>query len=362
VERVDGLTVYRTPGYPPFALPYLREAQVIKHLRRRLSAIVEQERPAVLHAHSPSLNGLAALSVGRKRHLPVVYEVRALWEDAAVDQGKYKQKSFKYVLGRRIETSLLRRVDAVFTICNGLKQDICARGVPADRVTVIRNCVDSQHFSHEPHDNSLSEGLGLKGKLVLGFIGSFFDFEGLDLLLKAFVVLCKSTNDVRLLLVGDGIEGPNLRAQALELGLGDRVVFAGSVPHADVLRYYSLMDVLIYPRKSLRITELVTPLKPLEAMAMGKLVVASDVGGLRELIRDGVTGFLFRAGDVVDLAETVQRVVTRKDVLTHVGEEATRYIRERHSWSTVVSEYLPVYQRCLVEHGLSFQAIRADGD
>jgi glycosyltransferase involved in cell wall biosynthesis len=122
------------------------------------------------------------------------------------------------------------------------------------------------------------------------------------------------------------------------------------------------MDVLIYPRKSLRITELVTPLKPLEAMAMGKLVVASDVGGLRELIQDGVTGFLFRAGDVVNLAETVQRVVTRKDTLTYVGEQATRYIREKHSWGTVVSEYLPVYRRCLVEHGLSFQTIHADGD
>ena len=191
----------------------------------------------------------------------------------------------------------------MFTICEGLRSDIAARGIPADKVTVIPNAVDIDNF--EPGgtpDAALKARLGLDGATVLGFIGSFYAYEGLDLLLAALPALLQHRPDLRVLLVGGGPQEAALKAQAQQLGVADKVVFTGRVPHAEVQRYYDLVDVLAYPRHSMRLTELVTPLKPLEAMAQGRLLVASDVGGHKELIRDGETGMLFQAGSADALA------------------------------------------------------------
>jgi glycogen synthase len=207
----------------------------------------------------------------------------------------------------------MQRVDHIFTICEGLRRDILARGIPPDKVTVIPNAVDIAHFQlASPPDPALKHQLGLDTNArLLGFIGSFYAYEGLDLLLDALPRLLQTHPDLRVLLVGGGPQEANLKAQAQRLGLADRVVFTGRVPHTEVNRYYDLIDLLVYPRHSMRLTELVTPLKPLEAMAQGRLLVASDVGGHRELIRDGETGRLFAAGNVEALAQAV------RDLLAH---------------------------------------------
>ncbi len=147
----------------------------------------------------------------------------------------------------------------------------------------------------------------------MGFIGSFYAYEGLDLLLAALPQVTARIPDARVLLVGGGPQENELKALAAKLGIEDRVVFAGRVPHGEVQRYYGIVDVFAYPRKSMRLTELVTPLKPLEAMAQGRLLVASDVGGHRELIRDGETGVLFRAGDAASLADAIVRLLGQRD-------------------------------------------------
>lgn len=350
VEQAAELQFYRTTqrGGWLSRLPAVGgHLEVVTSLKRRIDEAAEAERPDIIHAHSPSLNGLAALSVARARGIPLVYEVRAFWEDAAVDQGTAREGDLRYRLTRASENHVLRRADAVFTICDGLRQDMLARGLPGDKVTVIPNAVNANDFDFAPdRDPSLAQQLGLQGALVLGFIGSFYAYEGLDLLLQAFPQIAAALPQARLLLVGGGLEDAALRAQAQRLGIADRVTFTGRVPHDQVGRYYSLLDLALFPRHSIRLTETVTPLKPLEAMAMGAVCVASDVGGHRELIEDGQTGFLFRAGSAQALADAVVAVVAqRPDSMAAARAAGREFVERERSWKASVARAAAVYER-----------------
>ena len=345
-EDVDGWHFYRTEAAKGTfsSKPVLGEIKLMKQLETRLLEVAERVKPDILHAHSPVLNAIPALRVGKRLGLPVVYEIRAFWEDAAVDHGTTTEGSLRYRMTRNLETWALRRVDHVTTICEGLRADIVARGIPAEKVTVIPNAVDIESFdSGGLPDEALKEKLGLSSCTLIGFIGSFYAYEGLDLLLEAFPQILARLPDVRLLLVGGGPQEAALKEQASRLGIADKVVFTGRVPHQEVQRYYDLIDVLAYPRHSMRLTDLVTPLKPLEAMAQGRLLVASDVGGHRELIRDGETGMLFRAGSAKSLAETVMKLLAKREYWTELRHAGRAYVEDERNWARSVANYRHVY-------------------
>ena len=350
VEDVDGWRFHRTPlgESPASRLPgvgYLRE---MRASARRIEELARAFDAEILHAHSPVLNALPALRAGRRLGIPVVYELRALWEDAAVDHGTTKEGDLRYRASRALETHALRRAGHITTICEGLRREIVDRGIPAGRVTVIPNAVDAREFRFgDAPDPSLQAKLGLTGATVIGFAGSFYAYEGLDLLLEAAALLLPRKPELRVLLVGGGPQEDALKAQAARLSLGERVVFTGRVPHADVQRYYNLIDVLAYPRKRMRLTEIVTPLKPLEAMAQGRMFVASDVGGHRELVRDGETGFLFPADDAGALARRIDDVLARKDEWPRVRAEARRFVETERTWARSVARYEDVYSELL---------------
>lgn len=348
-EKVAGLKFYRTRPIKMFSrIPILGQLGIVMSLRRRLSSIIGAEQPDIIHVHSPSLNGLAALGVAKKYRIPLVYEVRAFWEDAAVDQKTCRQGNLRYRLTALSESHVLRRADAVTTICEGLKREMVNRGISEEKITVIPNGVDVDRYSfNKPCDAKLARSLGLEGKLILGFIGSFYAYEGLDLLLEAFPHITASLPDARLLIVGGGLEEKNLKRQAQELGVEDRVVFTGRVPHDQVEQYYSLIDLACFPRHSLRLTETVTPLKPLEAMAMGRICVASDVGGHKELIQEGKTGFLFRTGDVQSLVDVVNRMVSNRDGWNRIREAGRKFVEKERTWATSVSRYVQIYNSSL---------------
>jgi len=339
-DTVDGWHFYRTPTPASPKLPGLSEIAQMKATQQRLMDVARSVRPHIIHAHSPVLNAVPALRVGRELGVPVVYEVRAFWEDAAVDHGTTVEGSLRYRLTKRLETHALRQAAHVFTICEGLRQDIVGRGIPAGKVTVIPNAVDIENFDvGGAPDQALKAKLGLQDVTVLGFIGSFYAYEGLDLLLAALPELLKQRPDVRVLLVGGGPQEAALKAQAARLDMADKVVFAGRVPHAEVGRYYDLIDVLCYPRHSMRLTELVTPLKPLEAMAQGRLLVASDVGGHKELIRDGETGLLFKAGSAEALTLAVMRLLARREDWPSLRAAGRRFVEAERNWARSVANY-----------------------
>ncbi|HRI92065.1 MAG TPA: glycosyltransferase, exosortase A system-associated [Accumulibacter sp.] len=346
-EEVDGWSFQRTPS--------VEGAGLLAQMRltaARLDQLVGETRPDLIHAHSPVLNALPSLWVGRRRRLPVVYEMRASWEDAAVDHGTTVEGSLRYRASRALESLALRRADQVTTICEGLRRDIAGRGIAAERITVIPNAVDVGLFQFAVQaDATLRRSLGLDGATVLGFAGSFYGYEGLDLLIEAARQMLPRHPQLRLLLVGGGPQEANLKAQALAAGLHDRVIFTGRVAHADVQRYYELIDVLAYPRLPIRLTELVTPLKPLEAMAQGRMFVASDVGGHRELVRHGETGFLFPAGDPAALAAALDDLLAKRSQWPQIAAQARRFVEVERTWASSVARYREVYRRALAGAG-----------
>ncbi len=349
-ETVDGYHFYRTQAGSNLLakLPILNQWDVVLATKKRLNAILSQHKVDILHAHSPCLNGMAALQAGKKFNIPVVYEMRAAWEDAAVDHGTCKQGDLRYRLSRALESYVLKRADAITTICQGLKQDMMIRGIEDEKITIIPNAVDSENFTLDNNiDKSLQTELGLSGYTVLGFIGSFYAYEGLALLIKALPTILTQQPNTKLLLVGGGFEEQNLQQQVKQLNLEKQVVFTGRVPHQQVQRYYNLVDLLVYPRLSMRLTDLVTPLKPLEAMAQGRLVLASDVGGHQELIKEGQNGKLFKAGDAQDLANKAIDFLKHSEQWPDYRKNGRRFIETERNWSKSVSYYQDIYKSLL---------------
>ena len=349
LESAEGLDFHRTAVLGGiYTLPVLDQLGVVLGLRKRVLELIEQTRPDLIHAHSPSLNGLAALSAARRCGLPLVYEARSFWEDAAVDAGACREGDVRYRLTRASETHVIRRADHVVPICRGIAGDFIARGLASERCTVIPNAVDFARFSSQlDYDAELAARHGLTRGKTLGFAGSFFTFEGLGVLLEAMRRLVDLDPEVRLLLVGDGVERADLEAHVQRLGLGQHVLFTGRVPHASIESYYGIMDILVYPRLPMRLTELVTPLKPLEAMAYGKAVIASDVGGHRELIEHDRSGVLFKAGDAAALATSASALLADPARQASLRDYARRHVESRHNWASNVQAYHDIYSRLL---------------
>ena len=348
VEDIDGLSFFRTQPAKGLLvdLPISREVALMQQLESRLEEVAREIRPDIIHAHSPVLNAIPAIKVARRLGIPVVYEIRAFWEDAAVDHGSTAEGSLRYRITRALETRAIRQVDHAFTICEGLRGDILARGIAAEKITVIPNAVDVESFQlASPPDPQLLEQWGLTGKTVVGFVGSFYAYEGLDLLLDAVPELLRQRPDVRVLLVGGGPQEANLRKQVDRLGLGEYVIFTGRVPHKEVGRYYDLINVLAYPRHPMRLTELVTPLKPLEAMAQGQLFVASDVGGHKELIDHGQTGILFEAGNRESLAKAIINLLEAPATWPAIRANGRAFVENVRNWRNSVANYVEPYRR-----------------
>jgi PEP-CTERM/exosortase A-associated glycosyltransferase len=346
-ETIERLTFHRTAGTAAGPAG-MREWREIHALTKAIIRLAREWRPDVLHAHSPALCGMAALKAAHALDVPLVYEIRAFWEDAAVGNGTGRLGSLRYRLTRELENRVVSGADAVMTICQGLRDDLVARGFPAGRIGVMPNGVDLTLFGDPPpRDEALAHELALGAGPVIGFIGSFYDYEGLDDLIEAMPDLIVEHPDARLLLVGGGpVEGA-LRARAEASPVSFAIRFVGRVPHDQVDRHYSLCDVMAYPRKRSRLTDLVTPLKPLEAMAQGRLVAASDVGGHRELVTDGLTGALFPADDPPACAAALAALLARTGEWPRIRDAARAHVTAHHDWARNVRRYQDVYQALL---------------
>jgi PEP-CTERM/exosortase A-associated glycosyltransferase len=350
IEEIDGIRYYRTKalaGESISRIPFAREIKLMARLARRIAAVAKQENVELIHSHSPLLNGLPALRVARSRGIPLVYEARAFWEDAAVDHGTFAEGSFRYRVSRALETFLFKQADRCVTICEAMRSELAQRGLPPERVSVVPNGVNVSELQPRSKAAILAERLGLNGGPVFGFIGSFYRYEGLRFLVEAFPRVRLSIPDAKLLLVGGGEEEPLLRN--LAQAQGQSVLFTGRVPHEEVNDYYSLLDVFVCPRLRMRLTDLVTPLKPLESMAMSKAVLASDVGGHRELINDGRTGVLFEAGNADDLVIQCVRLAHDPVLRSSLGEAGRAFVNTERSWAKLAERYVQIYQQLLDE-------------
>ena len=363
-DDVDGIPYHRlAPTLDRTAGP----VTIVEGTAQAAVRLVEQLRPAVLHPATNFLNAQAALALRDAFGIPVVYEVRGFLEetwasrqaahatgvapaevdggtdvpDAAADADRYRG-------ARAAETACMLAADAVVTLSETMRRDIVERGCPPDRVVVVPNAVDVERFSPAPRDGALAGRLGIRsGETVLGYVSSFIAYEGIRFLIEATAILRARNHRVRLLLVGDGEERAALEACARDLGLLETgvVIFTGRVPHSAVLGHYGLIDVFVVPRTADRVSQLVTPLKPYEAMALERALVVSDVAALREIVVPGETGLVFPAEDARDLADTVEPLLDDPERRGALGRQARAWVAAHRTWRQNGERYLDLYRR-----------------
>ncbi len=314
----------------------------------RLISLGKEVRPLAIHSASNFVVGLAGAKAAKALGIPSIYEIRGFWHLTQSTKRERYVSSDHYKLSERFEIETAKESDYVFTITQALKDILVENGVEEGKISVLPNAVDSSKFNIAPKDKKLESELGFEGKVVIGYIGSFVEYEGLDLLLEACSILKEKHGDIfRLLLVGDGDIMQLLRRTARFLQLEDQVVFTGRIPHDDVQRYYSLIDIAPLPRKGLRVCELVSPLKPFEAMGAGKVLITSSVQALAEIVQDGVTGMVFEKDDSNDLATKLETAILDEELRKNIGENANKWVIENHSWDVISQRVTSLYDKIL---------------
>ena len=351
---LDGVTYFRTPCDKYLSgrairdrWPLAREISVVRLLKNRIQDLLDTEAFDLVHAHSPALCGLAALLAARSRGIPLIYEIRSFWEDSPLVRSTTWPGHIKYQLARNLETYIARHADAVVGIARPILEELKGREIPADKLFHVPNGVDVARFVPRPRDIALARELGIDESPTLGDLGTFFLWEGVAWMVRAAADLKRQGIEFRFLIVGDGADAPEVKKAIEETGVGASVRWLGRVSHDQVDRYYSVMDVLVYPRLRTRLTDLVTPLKPLEAMALGKAVLASAVGGLRELIEPEVTGVLFDPGDRADFCRQATRLLLQPDLRRKLGEKARSEVISRKDWKSLARQYESVYEAAI---------------
>ena len=338
------------------AIRGLEDLLLTQMFEEELWAVAQHVRPDIIHAHSPYQCGVPAYRVARRMGVPMVYEVRGLWEESGVANGLFKFEGAKYRYWKRMDSEAMLSADAVVCICEQLREEVIRRGVGAERVFVVPNAVDTSVFQpiaehREGNPGALPDEVQrLRARLrggAVGYIGSIRKLEGVDELVRAAGEMVRRGQDVSLLIIGEGPDAEDLRTLAAEEGLGDRAVFTGRVPHDLMPFYYDLIDVFVISRPPSRVAKLVTPLKPLEAMAMGKVLVTSDLPALREIVLDGKTGVLYAPGDVSDLADKCIRLLRDEALSTRIGGAGAQWVRKERTWSTVLKQLGPAYQSAM---------------
>lgn len=316
-----------------------------------LTAALKIRKPALVHAASNYVNALPALIAARRAGLPFVYEVRGLWELTAAQRTVTGETSERFEQTRELEIRVAREADAVLAINEALKQELVRRGVPAERISIAPNSVDVDRFKPIPRDDELKEMLGVADRFVLGFIGSIVDYEGLDDAVDCLALLERGGVKSALVIVGGGAAEAAVAARARERGVQDLVVMTGKVRPAAVPQYYSIIDVAVFPRKPSTVTETVSPLKPLEAMAMGVPVVASNVAAQAEMIRDGDTGLLYAKGDTAAFAATVARIANDPLLARELAANGRRFVETERTWSATGARVAELYARLIPANG-----------
>ncbi|MDE3721124.1 glycosyltransferase family 4 protein [Nocardiopsis sp. N85] len=340
--RVDGVAYHRLL---PWTAPAGPEEELAVGLRMA-SELVERLRPNVLHAASNHHNARLALALGERFGLPVVYEVRGFLEESWLsrDPSRSVDDAF-YRAERKSETECMLAADLVVTLGEAMRADIEARGVPRERLLVVPNAVDASFLEPLPSGTGVREAWGIgPEEFVVGTTTSCFGYEGLDTLLAAVAELRSRGESAHALIVGDGPELPALRALAEELGLTGVAHFPGRVPADRVREHHAAMDVFAVPRRDDRVCRVVTPLKPVEAMAGRLPVVASDLPALREIVEPGVTGELIPPGESAGLADALTKLAYSHEKREAYGLAGRSLVGKDRTWTGAVYRYDHAYR------------------
>lgn len=323
-----------------------KKAPIQRYIARYTKALKQfaaQGKPFVLHAASNHWNGLAGVTAARQLGIPSIYEVRGLWEITRGSRNPDWMGGPMYKYMARLETDAARNADRVITITNALRDELIRRGVNRDKISVVPNGVETSRFRPRARNQQLAERLGVQNKTVIGYVGTILDYEGIDLLIDVAGKLKEEREDVAFLLVGDGAELPQFRERIQHENLADIVMFTGRVPHHEVEDYYSIIDICPFPRLPLPVTEIVSPLKPFEAMAMQKAVVVSNVDALAEIVTDGTTGLIFTKGSSDSLAEKLRLLLDDSELRKYLASSGKEWVQRERDWKHLSKQIGQIY-------------------
>ena len=332
-------------GLKPISIVGTMQRGLMRRLfRSYLFKIIGETKPSIVHAHSAWMSAAQAFAAARLAGIPFLYEIRGLWEETAISEGRASQLGPRYSYFRLHENHLIRNADAVITLSDGLRREMIFRGSNAERTSVVPNGVDTEEFVPMSCDSKLAESLGCGARTVVGYISSLRRMEGVKYLVEA---IQKVDENAFAIVVGDGPERASLERLARDLHVQGRIKFVGAVPHAEIKKYYSIIDIFVVPRTKDKVCRVVTPLKPLEAMAMGKCLLMSDVEGLRELAKEGETAFFFEPEDSAALAARLNALIADEELRRKVGGNARRYVVRERDWRKLMEEYISIYEELL---------------
>lgn len=334
-DMVEGI-LYRRTGTPTDRAP--QTLGEVLALETTMIQELGKLRPRRVMAASDYATAIPVLLAAQRLGLPFLYEARGFWEISRAAREPGFRDSEAFATAQALEGAVAAKADLVLTLNGPMRDELIARGVAAERIALLPNAADPDALFPIPRDVALASRLGLTDAVpVIGYVGSFSDYEGLEDLILAGAELMKRGQDFRLLLVGwdsrgENRIGPALRALAEKLGLSERLIMPGAVDQNEVAKWYSLIDIAPVPRRPYQVTRLVSPLKPREAMAMGKAVVLSDLPPMAEMVRPGETGCLFPSGDHMALAQVLSELVADPARRKALGCAAREAIVKEHSW------------------------------
>lgn len=351
VSEIDGVWYQRVSEPSRQGIP---EYRYILAAADRLEAEFRRLDPAFVQAASNYVTGLPALIAARRVGIPFIYEVRGLWEITRMSRDQAFGESISFDVQRHIEGTLAREADHVFTLTEPMREELISRGVTPERITLLPNSVDANRFQPRPRDEALAGSLGIPVNVpVIGYVGTFVVYEGLEHLAEACVQLHRKGHDFRLLLVGNenasGEELGPITEEVLRIaregGIESKLILTGRVPHELVESYYSLIDICPFPRKPWPVCEMVSPMKPLEALALQKAVVVSSVRALTEMIQNGHTGVVFEKGSVASLADAIESLMGSPALRRQLGEAGREWVVHERAWSQIAARIEQVLAR-----------------
>lgn len=321
----------------------IRRIYYMKLLKESLIHKLRRFKPTIIHVHSPWELAADAIKLIKSTdfRIPIVCEVRGLWEETAVALEAIRRSPL-YLIAKKQEKYVLTNADAIVAISEHLKGYLSSKGVDKDKIVVIPNGVDTSFFKPLPKNRGIMSELGISFEdIVIGYIGSIRKIEGLDILIEAVKHL--QPQNTKIIIMGEGEYRRDLVYKVRQLKLERNIKLLKSVPPKDILKYYSVLDIFVIPRRRFYVNELVTPLKPLEAMAMEKCIIASNVGGLKEIVHDGVTGLLFEADNVEDLIQKINLAIVDNALRERLAKNAREWVVKHRNWKHLVNNYIKLY-------------------
>lgn len=332
---------------PQIGWKVIEEKILIKYFTKRIIEVAKQHNVDIIHAHTPYRVGLPALKAARRLNLPFVYEMRGMWEETAVANGRWRRNGPAYLRFQNFENKVLTKADSVICISETLKKEAISRGVDPSKITVVTNAVERNMLENKTESSALKSAVKAlnctKSTKVVGYIGSLREMEGVDFTALGVSKLIEKGHDVRLFVLSGTSGQSQLQDYCEGLGISDKSVIMGPVPHEEVARFYDLIDIFVVSRPDSKVTRLVTPLKPFEAMLMGKVVVATNLPAIAEILQHQETGLLFEPENIESLVSSLENCLEDPAICEELGKAAQKWVLENRTWESVVKNTLNAY-------------------